>query len=69
MAVISLERDALAASCSHMEQSMQYRKFAEECRRFVGLAKTAEQRKVLQEMEAMWTRLAEEAENRDTKRI
>lgn len=69
MAIISLERQVLAATCSHMEQSMQYRKFAEECRRFASLAKTAEQRKVLQEMEAVWTKLAEEADNRDAKRI
>ena len=69
MAVISLERHVVAASCSHMEQSMQFRKFAEECRRFASLAKTTEQRKVLQEMEAMWTKLAEEADNRDAKRI
>jgi hypothetical protein len=69
MAVIFGERHEPAASCSHMEPSTQYRKFAEECRRFASLAKTAEQRKVLLEMEAVWTKLAEEADKRDAKRI
>jgi hypothetical protein len=50
-----------------MEPSTQYRKFADECRHFAQLAKTDEQRKVLLEMEAVWTKLAEEAEVRATK--
>jgi hypothetical protein len=44
--------------------SKQYREFAEECRRFAQLAKTDEQRKILHEMEVVWTKLAEEAEGR-----
>jgi len=51
----------------YMEPSKQYRKFAEECRRFAQLAKTDEQRKILLEMEAVWTKLTEEAEGRTAK--
>jgi hypothetical protein len=47
-----------------MEPSPQYRTFAEECRRLAKSAKTAEQRKVLQEMEAIWMKLAKEVEGK-----
>jgi len=50
-----------------MEPSTQYRKFAEECRRFAQSAKTDEQRKILLQMEAVWTKLAEDAEARAAK--
>ena len=58
-----LERHAGIDDCSRVEQSpAQYRKFADECRRLVKFAQTADERKVLQEMEAAWTKVAEEAE-------
>jgi hypothetical protein len=44
--------------------SAQYREFAEECRRLARFVRTAEERKVLLEMEAAWTKLAEEAERK-----
>ena len=51
-----------------MEPSTEYQTFAEECRRLAKLAKTVEERKVLQEMEAIWTKLAvEEADGRAAK--
>jgi len=50
-----------------MEPSTQYRKFAEECRHFAQSAKTDEQRKLLLEMEAVWAKLAAEAEGRVAK--
>jgi hypothetical protein len=46
-----------------VEQSpAQYRKFADECRRLAKFVQTADERKVLQEMEAAWTKVAEEVE-------
>jgi hypothetical protein len=50
---------------SCMEASAQYRQIAEECRRFAQSAKTEEQRKVLREMEAVWMKLAKEADERN----
>jgi hypothetical protein len=49
--------------CSRVEQSQaQYRKFADECRRLAKFAQTADERKVLQEMAAAWTKVAEEVD-------
>jgi len=50
-----------------MEPSTQYRKFAEECSRFAQSAKTDEQRKIVLQMEMVWTKLAEDAEARAVK--
>jgi hypothetical protein len=58
---IFLEHRTGTNSFFSMEPSTQYRKFAEECRLLVKSAKTVEERKVLQEMEAAWMRLAKEA--------
>jgi hypothetical protein len=66
IAAILLERHTATADCSRMEPSIQYRKFAEECRRLAKSAKTADERKVLQEMEAIWTQLAEAADKKSS---
>jgi hypothetical protein len=60
-----LERHVGSVNCFRVEQSStQYREFAEECRRLAQLAQTAEERKVLQEREAAWTKLAGEVERK-----
>lgn len=64
MAPIFLERHTGSSGFFDMESSMQYRKFAEDCRRLAQLAKTDEHRQVLREMEIVWARLAEEVERR-----
>ena len=66
MAGILLERHTATADCSRMGPSTQYRKFAEECHRLAKSAKTAEERKVLQEMEVIWKKLAEEADKKSS---
>jgi hypothetical protein len=66
MAGIPLERYTTTADCSRMEPSTQYRKFAEDCRRLVKSAKTAEERKVLKEMETIWRKLAGEADKKSS---
>jgi hypothetical protein len=50
-----------------MELSLQYRKFAEDCRRLAQLAKTDEHRNILQDMQIAWAKLAEEVERRAIK--
>jgi phage terminase small subunit len=60
-----LERHAGTDGCSRVEQSSeQYRKFADECRRLVKFVQTAEERKILQQMEAAWTKVAEEVDEK-----
>jgi hypothetical protein len=64
---IFLERSAGTNGFFSMEPSAQYRKFADDCHRFAQIAKTNEQRKVLQEMEVLWRKLAEETEQQRSK--
>jgi hypothetical protein len=64
---IFLERPAGTNGFFSMQPSAQYRKFADDCRRFAQIAKTDEQRKVLEEMEVVWTKLAEETEQEQAK--
>jgi hypothetical protein len=45
-----------------MQTPADYRKFAEECRRLAGDAKSEHQRKVLHEMAEAWRTLADETE-------
>jgi hypothetical protein len=60
-----LEHRAGTDGCSRVEPaSAQYRKFADECRRLARFVQTAEERRVLQEMEAAWTNVAEEVERK-----
>jgi hypothetical protein len=48
-----------------MEPSIaDYRKFAEECRKLAQLAKAIEDRRALQEMEAAWAKLVDEADGK-----
>jgi hypothetical protein len=47
--------------CLGMETPMKYREFAEECERLAKQAKTAQHRRVLEEMARTWRQLANEA--------
>jgi hypothetical protein len=48
-----------------MEPSLaDYRIFAEECRRLAQLAKTAEEKKILEEMEAAWAKIVEQGDGK-----
>jgi hypothetical protein len=51
----------------HMQTSTQYRAFAEECRRLAKLAKSENERAVLDEMAAAWQMLAEEADRKESR--
>jgi hypothetical protein len=56
----------LPAVCAK-SPSTQHRTFAEECRRLAKSAKTVEERKVLWERQAIWTKLAaEEADEKSS---
>jgi hypothetical protein len=59
------ERHSSPSDCSGMEPSLEeYKKFAGECRRLAQLAKTAEEKKILQEMEAAWVEVVERADGK-----
>jgi hypothetical protein len=50
-----------------MRTSTQYREFAEECLRLAKVARTEPQRYVLHEVAETWKKLAEEADQRNSK--
>jgi len=50
-----------------MQNSAQYRTFADECTRLAKLAKTEHERKVLEEMAAAWHMLAQEADRKGSR--
>jgi len=56
------EQPRRPAGCSGMETTTQYRRFAEECRRLAGEARTERHREMLEEMAQAWEKLAREAE-------
>jgi hypothetical protein len=53
----------METSAQYREISAQYREFAEECDRLAREAKTAHQRKILEEMAEAWRRVAAEADD------
>ena len=63
-----LERHAGSVNSFCVDQSAaQYRKFAEECRRLARYVRTAQERKVLQDMEAAWIQAAGETERKSAR--
>jgi hypothetical protein len=56
------ERPGRTVGCSGMETSIEYRRFAEECRRMAREAKTERHRKILEDMAQAWQKLAKEAD-------
>lgn len=61
------ETAARAKSFFLMQNSAQYRTFADECTRLAKLAKTEHERKVLEEMAAAWHMLAQEADRKGSR--
>jgi hypothetical protein len=68
MARMHSERGYRELGWLQMQTPADYRKFAEECRRLAGDAKSERQRKILQEMAEAWRTLADETE-RDAQRL
>jgi hypothetical protein len=52
-----------------MENSKQFREFAEECERLAHEASTQEQRRVLTKLAAAWRKIAEEYARGDLTRV
>ena len=50
-----------------MQNSTQYRTFADECRRLAKAAKTVHEQQVLEEMATTWQMLADEADRSRTR--
>jgi hypothetical protein len=68
MARMHSERGYRELGWLRMQTLVDYRKFAEECHRLAGDAKSERQRKILQEMAEAWRTLADETE-RDAQRL
>lgn len=64
MAALFSERGSRFGGLFRMETPAQYLKFAEECERLAKQAKTADHRKVLEEMAQVWRQLADGAEGK-----
>jgi len=61
------ERSHCETDWPRMKSSTQYREFAEECLRMAKRAKTDQELTILQEMAAVWLKLAEAAEEKSLK--
>ena len=63
MALMHSERGYREVGWPRLQTAADYRKFAEECQRLAGDAKSERQRKILQEMAQAWRTLADETES------
>ena len=61
------ERPSAARGLPQMETPAQYREFAAECYRLASVAKIDAHRKILREMARAWAKVAEEAEQTQTR--
>src|SRR5215469_168776 len=61
------ERPSAARGLPQMETPAQYREFAAECYRLASVAKIDAHRKMLREMARAWAKVAEEAEQTETR--
>jgi hypothetical protein len=65
MTLMHQERPVAARGLPQMETPDQYREFAAECLRLASVARTEEHRKILREMARGWTKVAEDAEQKE----